>query len=157
MLVNKSRAVLVTALGTMTPAFLVEGQAKARTTLQIGAVEIQRVTLSIGPEAMKSALLALSPAEKLRLAGDRIRLAKAKKKASAKAGKARAKDTHAEALPHAGNFREMYRPLLFRDALRLELTPHRGFHHSNRTIRRHRRDKGMWIHSHATYRSTEAR
>jgi hypothetical protein len=81
---NKSRLALVTALGTMTPALLVEEEAKAHAAHQ-ATVEDQRGALNVGldQEAMKSALLALSPAEKLRLAGDRIRLA-AKKKAKAK-------------------------------------------------------------------------
>jgi hypothetical protein len=87
---NKARTVLMTALGAMTPALLVEEEAKAHTAYQAVAVEFQHGAPGTGPEpdAMKSALLALSPADKLRLGGDRIRLAKAKKKARGRGGRA---------------------------------------------------------------------
>jgi len=79
---NRSRRVLVAALGAMTPALLLEEGANARAANQAGMAEIQLGAPNIEPrhEAMKNALLALSPADKLRLAGDRIRLAKADKK-----------------------------------------------------------------------------
>jgi hypothetical protein len=75
----------------MTPALLTEEGAKAHAAHQASTVEMQQGALSAGPDqaAMKSALLALSPDQKLRLGGDRIRLAKAKKKAKAK-GKGKA-------------------------------------------------------------------
>lgn len=79
---NRSRRMLVAALGAMTPALLLEAGAMAHAANQTGITEIQLGAPNIGPghEAMKNALLALSPADKLRLAGDRIRLAKANKK-----------------------------------------------------------------------------
>ena len=82
---NRSRRMLVAALGAITPALLLEQGAGAhaahQTGDQTGMTAIPDEATSIGPaqEAMKSALLALSPGDKLRIGGDRIRLARASK------------------------------------------------------------------------------
>ena len=72
---NKTRRMLVAGLGAMTPAFIATNQVQARSIedAQSGATAI-----ALDQETLKRALLGLSPAEKLRIAGDRIRLAKSK-------------------------------------------------------------------------------
>ena len=84
---NKARKVLVAGLGAMTPAFVLTDATQPRS---VGPVTIAP-THSVAPdhaldqEALKRALLELSPAEKLRIAGDRIRLAKSKVQPTSKA------------------------------------------------------------------------
>jgi hypothetical protein len=78
---NKGRAVVVAGLGAMTPAFVATDQVQARAAepAALGSpAESSAPTIALDQEALKSALLRLSPAEKLRIAGDRIRVAKAK-------------------------------------------------------------------------------
>ena len=79
---NKARRMLIAGLGAMTPAFIATDQVQARTAEGAANEPIQTgaPTIALDQEALKSALLELSPAEKLRIAGDRIRLAKAKAK-----------------------------------------------------------------------------
>ena len=81
---NKARRIATAGLGAMTPAFLATDQIQARTVegAAIGPAqsgEQRNIVLirivAIDQEALKRALLELSPAEKLRIAGDRIRLA----------------------------------------------------------------------------------
>ena len=87
---KRSRRVLgAAALGAITPAVLLEQGARAHAAHQTGMTAIQNGAPSIGPghEAMKSALLTLSPADKLRIGGDRIRLAGKFKAPQAKPGK----------------------------------------------------------------------
>jgi hypothetical protein len=90
---DRSRRVLVAALGAITPAVLLEQGAGAhaahQTGHQTGITAIQGGVPGIGPgqEVMKSGLLALSPADKLRIGGDRIRLARTFKAPQAKPGK----------------------------------------------------------------------
>jgi len=74
---NNGRRMLVAALGTMTSAFVVAGQAEARS--------VEGAIIALDQEELKRALLELSPAEKLRIAGDRIRLAKSKVQPTSKA------------------------------------------------------------------------
>jgi hypothetical protein len=65
---NKVR--LLAGVGAMTPAFILDVTARA-------AIEPARpsvATAALDQELLKRSLLALSPAEKLRAAGDRIRL-----------------------------------------------------------------------------------
>jgi hypothetical protein len=72
-MMNNMRKVLVAGLGAMTPVFIATNQVQARAaenTVQTGAP-----TMAADQDALKSALLDLSPTEKLRIAGDRIRLA----------------------------------------------------------------------------------
>src|SRR5438445_556744 len=75
---NKTRRMLVAGLGAMTPAFVATDHVQARTVepAAIAPVRSGAPALALDQEALKSALLELSPAEKLRIAGDRIRLAK---------------------------------------------------------------------------------
>jgi hypothetical protein len=75
---NRSRKMLVAGLGAMTPALIATDQVRARAAegAAITPVQSGAPTIAVEQEALKSALLALSPAEKLRIAGDRIRLAK---------------------------------------------------------------------------------
>jgi hypothetical protein len=77
---NKARRFVVAGLGAMTPAFVATDQVQARgaETAALGPAESSASTIALDQEALKSALLGLSPAEKLRIAGDRIRVAKAK-------------------------------------------------------------------------------
>ena len=77
---NKPRRMLVAGLGVMTPALTAADQVQARAAegAAIEAVQSGATTSALDQDALKSALLELSPAEKLRIAGDRIRLAKAK-------------------------------------------------------------------------------
>jgi hypothetical protein len=75
--VNKARGFLLAGLG-VTPAFIVTDGLQARTS---GGVAIEPTASSapsipLAQETLKSTLLQLSPTEKLRLAGDRIRLAR---------------------------------------------------------------------------------
>ena len=79
---NKTRRMLVAGLGAMTPAFIAADHVQARTVepAAIAPVRSGAPALALDQEALKRALLGLSPAEKLRIAGDRIRLAKAKAK-----------------------------------------------------------------------------
>src|SRR5262245_50222822 len=75
---KRSRRVLgAAALGAITPAVLLEQGTRAHAAHQTGVTAIQDGAPSIGRghEAMKIALLTLSPADKLRVGGDRIRLA----------------------------------------------------------------------------------
>jgi hypothetical protein len=73
-----SRKVIFTAVATMTPVFLAEAPAKAYSLAPDAAVSVQAdaAAMASGKQILKQGLLALSPTEKLRLAGDRIRLAK---------------------------------------------------------------------------------
>ena len=75
---NRSRKVVFTAVATMTPAFLAGAPAKAHSLAPDAAVFVQDDTaaLALGKQILKQRLLALSPTQTLRLAGDRIRLAK---------------------------------------------------------------------------------
>ena len=74
---NKARRIATAGLGAMTPAFLATDQIQARTVegAAIGPAQSGAPTIALDQEALKRALLELSPAEKLRIAGDRIRLA----------------------------------------------------------------------------------
>jgi hypothetical protein len=76
--VKRSRRALLTAMATMTPGFFAEGPAQAHSRAPEPAVSLQdNTTTTIWAEQkLKQALLALSPAEKLRIAGDRVRLAR---------------------------------------------------------------------------------
>ena len=73
----KARRMLVAGLGAMTPAFVVTDQVQARPaeSAAIAPTQTGIRTIALDQEALKSALLGLSSAEKLRIAGDRIRLA----------------------------------------------------------------------------------
>ena len=84
---NKARRMLIAGLGAMTPAFIATDQVQARTAEGAANEPIQTgaPTIALDQEALKSALLELSPAEKLRIAGDRIRLAKSKVQPTSKA------------------------------------------------------------------------
>jgi len=83
---NNGRRMLVAALGTMTSAFVVAGQAEAR-SVESGVIAPAQsgAIIALDQEELKRALLELSPAEKLRIAGDRIRLAKSKVQPTSKA------------------------------------------------------------------------
>src|SRR5205807_8019280 len=74
---NKARRMLIAGLGAMTPVFIATDQVQARTAEGAANEPIQTgaPTIALDQEALKSALLELPPAEKLRFAGDRIRLA----------------------------------------------------------------------------------
>jgi hypothetical protein len=87
---NKTRRIVVASLGAMTPALIATDQVQARAAegAAITPVQSDAPTVAIEQEALKSALLALSPAEKLRIAGDRIRLAKSNAPSGQKAGRA---------------------------------------------------------------------
>jgi hypothetical protein len=78
---------LVASLGAMTPAFIATDhvQARAAEGAAITPVQSGAPTIAVEQEALKSALLELSPAEKLRIAGDRIRLAKSNVQSTRKA------------------------------------------------------------------------
>src|SRR5437660_935412 len=77
---NKARRVLVVGVGAMTPAVIAADQVQARSVQPAAIRTAQGDTprIALDQEALKRALLGLSPAEKLRIAGDRIRLAKSK-------------------------------------------------------------------------------
>jgi hypothetical protein len=83
---NKTRRIVVASLGAMTPALIATDQVQARATEgpAITPVQSGAPTIAVEQEALKSALLALSPAEKMRIAGDRIRLAKSNAPSSQK-------------------------------------------------------------------------
>ena len=91
---NKTRRMLVAGLGAMTPAFVATDHVQARTVepAAIAPVQSGAPALALDQEALKRALLGLSPAEKLRIAGDRIRLAKSKVQPTSK-GAAAVKQT----------------------------------------------------------------
>jgi len=75
---NKGRRIAVAGLGAMTPAFIATEQVQARSADATGIAPAQTSAsnITLDQEALKSALLALSPAEKLGIAGDRIRVAR---------------------------------------------------------------------------------
>jgi len=72
---NRAHRMVVTGLGAMTPAFIAGDAAQARTAAS-AAIEpaVSGAAILLDQEALKAALLALSPTEKLRIAGDRIHL-----------------------------------------------------------------------------------
>jgi hypothetical protein len=78
---------LVAGLGAMTPAFIATDQVQARAAegAAIAPAQNGAPTIVLDREALKNALLELSPAEKLRIAGDRIRLAKSNAPSTRKA------------------------------------------------------------------------
>ena len=84
---NKTHTLMVAGIGAMTPAFIATDQLQARAAegAAIGLAQSGRPAIALDQEALKSALLALSPTEKLRIAGDRIRLAKSKVQPTSKA------------------------------------------------------------------------
>ena len=86
---NNKRKVLVAGLGAMTPAFIATDQVRARAAecAAIEPAQSSAPSMALDQDALKSALLELSPAEKLRIAGDRIRLA-AKAKTSTESSRA---------------------------------------------------------------------
>ena len=75
---HKARRIVVAGLGAMTPAFVATDQVQARAAAgaAISPVPSGAPTIALDQEALKSALLGLSLADKLRIAGERIRLAK---------------------------------------------------------------------------------
>ncbi len=91
---NKARRIVVAGLGAMTPAFVVTDQVQARPaeSAAIAPAQTGVRTVALDQEALKSALLGLSSAEKLRIAGDRIRLAKSNVQSTSK-GAAAVKQT----------------------------------------------------------------
>jgi hypothetical protein len=82
---NKARKAMIAAMGAMTPAFIAPDQAAARTIEGIGTENLAGCspTLALDREALKIGLLEFSPGDKLRIAGDRIRLAEAPKTGAA--------------------------------------------------------------------------
>ena len=66
---DKARRMLVMGLGAMTPAFVAAEGVQAR------SVASGTSAVATDQQALKSGLLALTPAEKLRIGGDSIRLA----------------------------------------------------------------------------------
>ena len=82
---NKARRVLVVGVGAMTPAVIAADQVQARSVQPAAIRTAQGDTprIALDQEALKRALLELSPAEKLRIAGDRIRLAKVTRRTTA--------------------------------------------------------------------------
>jgi hypothetical protein len=90
-IMNKARRIVVAGLGAMTPAFIATDQVQARAADGAAAAPVQSgaLTIALDQETLKNALLELSPPEKLRIAGDRIRLAaKAKTSTQSSAQKA---------------------------------------------------------------------
>jgi hypothetical protein len=85
-IMKKARKVLVAGLGAMTPAFIATDQVQAHAVegAAIAPAQSGAPATGLDQEALKSALLGLSPAEKLRIAGDRIRLAKSNVKSTPK-------------------------------------------------------------------------
>jgi hypothetical protein len=70
---NKARRILVAGVGALTPIFILDVTARAA----VGPAQNGTAQAGIASpyqEALKRALLALSPGKKLRIAGDRIRL-----------------------------------------------------------------------------------
>jgi hypothetical protein len=84
---NKGRTIVAAGLGAMTPAFIATDQVQGRSIdgASIAPAQSGVPAIALDQEALKNALLELSPAEKLRIAGDRIRLA-AKAKVSTPSG-----------------------------------------------------------------------
>jgi hypothetical protein len=74
---NKTCRIVVAGLGAMTPAFIATDHVQARSIADGATAPAESGAPAIAPdqEALKRALLELSPAEKLRIGGDRIRLA----------------------------------------------------------------------------------
>src|SRR5215831_16879803 len=70
---SKPRPILAAGLGAITPAVLIVNAASA--SAPIADDPAVSGAIASDQEALKCALLALSPTEKLRIAGDRIRLA----------------------------------------------------------------------------------
>jgi hypothetical protein len=75
---RKAHRIVAAGLGAMTPAFIAttEIQARAAEGTAIAPAQIGTPAAALDQEALKSALLGLSSAKKLRIAGDRIRLAR---------------------------------------------------------------------------------
>ena len=73
---NKARTLLAAGLGAMTPAFIVTEGLQAHPVAPAAVAPVAIPTDAGDQAALKSALLQLSPTEKLRSAGDRIRLGK---------------------------------------------------------------------------------
>lgn len=72
---KKATRALVVSMTAMTPAFILDGTAQvAAHPTPNDAAQSSRSTNALDREALKSVLLTLSAAEKLRIAGDRIRL-----------------------------------------------------------------------------------
>jgi len=89
---NKARRIVVAGLGAMTPAFVATNQVQARSIegAAIAPAQSGAPAIALDQEALKRALLELSPAEKLRIAGDRIRLARGKAQSGTSKPKPRA-------------------------------------------------------------------
>ena len=89
---NKARRMLAAGLGAMTPAFIAtdQGQARSIEAATIAPAQNSAPTIAPDQEALKRALLGLCPAEKLRIAGDRIRLARGKAQSGTSKPKPRA-------------------------------------------------------------------
>jgi hypothetical protein len=87
---NKARRLLAAGIGVVTPAFMATDGLHARAVGPVGveSVESSAPAVGIDQEALKSELLRLSPADKLRVAGDRIRIARSPAKPQ------RGKQTH---------------------------------------------------------------
>jgi hypothetical protein len=83
---NRARRMLAAGFGAMTPALIATDHVQARSAegARVGTTQSGAQTLALDQEALKSALLELSPAEKLRIAGDRIRLAKSNVQSTSK-------------------------------------------------------------------------
>ena len=71
---NRVRRIAVAGLGAMTPALIATDQAEARSVDRALELTQSAPTVALEQEALKTALLELSPTEKLRIAGDRIRI-----------------------------------------------------------------------------------
>jgi hypothetical protein len=86
-IMNKARRIVIAGIGAMTPGFIATDQVQARAADDGAIAPVQSGAQSIpfDQEALKSALLGLSPTEKLRIAGDRIRLAKSNVQSTSKA------------------------------------------------------------------------
>jgi len=73
---SRAQKMVVTGLGAMTPAFIAGDAARACTAASATIEPAARgAVIPLDQEALKAALLALTPTEKLRIAGDRIHLA----------------------------------------------------------------------------------
>ena len=83
---NKARRVLVVGVGAMTPAVIAADQVQARSVQPAAIRTAQGDTprIALDQEALKRALLGLSLADKLRIAGERIRLAKSNVQSTSK-------------------------------------------------------------------------
>jgi hypothetical protein len=77
---RKARRAVLAGLGAITPAFIATTEVQAQTAegTTVAPAQIDAQAMAVEQEALKHALLGLSSAEKLRIAGDRIRLAKVK-------------------------------------------------------------------------------